>query len=495
MREVEVLGSDTPDHSPLPPTDSALVSQARARLAALPLEALRDAGIFRDRSYFLNISYPSMQTMPEVAAEQVLPELVEEGEEGNDEPTADGSKSAVYIHVPFCTAECYYCHYYKKFREGSDAVEQYMDSALQELSMQAERRGGIEAASLYFGGGTPSYLTPDQMDRFLTGVKGLISVPEGIEFSYEVHPESSDEERLSVLRSHGVNRVNIGVESFNDRVLDRENRRHTAREAIEAYERARSVGFGIINLDLIYGLRGQSVAEWEENLQVLGDLQPDSATLYFLRLKRGTPEYQLWRKDPGSFPTDDELLLMHAMNFEYMEGQLGYTQNPADWFIKDPKFFHQYQDHNWRRSDETELLGIGPSAYSYVGGWQYYNVNDTARYQESVREGKFPVWRGEHLQGDEPLRRTIMLGIKMGIDRRIFEKTYGVDAVGQFREDWERLVSLGLITINSDMISLTYTGKLFADEVGQQFYSDEMKRRMASVDPELISTTWPQFNP
>lgn len=486
MRELDVLGSGTPDRLPLPPTDSALVSQARARLETLPLEVLRDAGIYRDRSYFLNISYPSMQAMPEVSPGQVL---------GDPKEGVDGSTTAVYVHVPFCTAECYYCHYYKKFRQDSDAVEEYMGAAVNELSMQAERRGGIEAASLYFGGGTPSYLTPDQMDRFLTSIEKTITVPEGIEFSYEVHPESSDEERLAVLHSHGVNRINIGVESFNDRVLTGENRRHTAAEAIEAYERARSARFDSVNLDLIYGLRGQTVAEWERNLQVIGELGPNSTTMYYLRLKKGTPEYQLWRKDPESFPTDTELLLMHAMNFEYMEGQLGYTQNPVDWFIRDSRFFHQYQDHNWRRSDEIELLGIGPSAYSYSNGWQYYNVNDTGRYQGAVREGRFPIWRGEHLEGDEPLRRTIMLGIKMGINREIFERTYGVDVIAQFEKEWERLVSLGLVNVSESVVSLTYAGKLFADEVGQQFYSDEMKRRMARVDPELISTTWPQFNP
>lgn len=141
------------------------------------------------------------------------------------------------------------------------------------------------------------------------------------------------------------------------------------------------------------------------------------------------------------------------------------------------------------------MLGIGPSAYSYVDGWQYYNVNDTSRYQGAVRAGRFPIRRGEHLEGDEPLRRTIMLGIKMGIDRAVFERTYGVDVVAQFEKEWERLASLGLVDVSESEVSLTYTGKLFADEVGQQFYSDEMKRRMASVDPELISTTWPQFNP
>lgn len=146
-------------------------------------------------------------------------------------------------------------------------------------------------------------------------------------------------------------------------------------------------------------------------------------------------------------------------------------------------------------------MGIGPSAYSYVGGvdgvggWQYYNVNDTKKWQDALKRGELPIWKGEHLTGDEPMRRTVMLGIKMGMDRSAFVKTYGIDVVDAFAKTWERLKNLGLVEIKSESIDLTYAGKLFADEVGQQFYSDAMKRRMAAIDPELVSTTWPQFNP
>lgn len=186
---------------------------------------------------------------------------------------------------------------------------------------------------------------------------------------------------------------------------------------------------------------------------------------------------------------------MHAMNFEKMEGELGYIQNPVDWFIKDPKYFHDYQDHNWRRSDEVELLGIGASSYSYLNGWQFYNSNDTERYLRLVSMGQFPIWKGEYLEAEERMRRTLMLGLKMGIERQSFRELYGLDVLELCPSDWEKLFDLGLVRINSEAVTLTYAGRLFADEVGQQFYSDKMKRRMASIDPELVSTTWPQFNP
>ncbi|MCR4263128.1 MAG: coproporphyrinogen III oxidase family protein, partial [Candidatus Roizmanbacteria bacterium] len=433
----------------------------------------------------LNIAYTSMQAM----------EPVDGSEIAASSDKSDGKTVALYAHVPFCTAECYYCHYYKQFRKSKSEVDAYLDSLEDELSLHEKRFGGLEAASLYVGGGTPSYMTAEQIDRFFSAIDKHVSVPRGIEVSFEIHPESATEDRLAVLKSHGVNRINIGVESFNDEILASENRRHTAEEARMAFERIRAAGFDNINLDLIYGLKGQTVDMWEETLDEIAKLGPASATMYFLRLKKGTPEYNMWKKYPETFPSDDDLLLMHAMNFERMEDQLGYIQNPVDWFIRNPSYFHTYQDHNWRRSDETELLGIGPSAYSYVDGWQYYNVNDTQKWQAQLDADTLPIWKGENLQGDEPMRRTVMLGIKMGMDRDGFERTYGIDVVNAFSDTWRRLEELGLVTITTDAVELTYLGKLLADEVGQQFYSDTMKRRMAAIDPTLVSTTWPQFNP
>lgn len=457
----------------------------------MPLEEAAAAGYVRDRGgYFLNIAYPSMQAMEAVQEADVFPETDDVESDSKNE----GRDVALYVHVPFCSAECYYCHYYKEFKKPEDRVDDYLDGVEAELETYEGNLDSINARSVYIGGGTPSYLTPPQMDRLFGIIKSRVSIEDDAEVSFEMHPESSDEERLAVLRDHGVNRINIGVESFDDRLLAAENRRHTREEAIGALARAKAMGFSNVNIDLIYGLKGQTVPIWEDTLDAIGELSPSSATLYYLRLKRGTPEYKLFARHPERFPTEDELLLMHAMTFEKLEEELGYTQNPVDWFIRDPKYFHTYQDHNWRRSDETELLGVGPSAYSYMNGWQYYNVNDTNRYLESVAQGNIPVWRGEHLEGDERMRRTIMLGIKMGMDRRSFAETYGADVVDSFPREWEALSDLGLVEVDPDSVVLTYMGKLLADEVGKTFYSETMRKRMAQVDPHMVSTTWPQIN-
>lgn len=467
--------------------ESALAEAARSHLEAIDFEILAEAGFRRDRTrYFLNIAYPSMQAMRPVDASTIYPP-----EEADS--TAERAV-ALYVHVPFCTSNCSYCHYYKEFDKPEYKVDQFIDAVGAELAMHRRSLGRISVRSMYFGGGTPSYMTPSQIDRIFTVIGEQIDVVPGAEVSFEVHPESSDDNRLERLMGNGVNRLNIGIESFDDALLRSENRRHTRAQALGALARARTMGLDNINIDLIYGLRGQTVPMWEDTLRTIGDIAPASATLYYLRLKAKTAEYNRFIRHPEQFPSEQELLLMHAMSFEHLESQLGYTQRPVDWFTRESKYFHVYQDHNWRRSDETELLGLGPSAYSYINGWQYYNVNHTDTYIDDINQGRLPVWRGEKLEGIERLRRTVMLGIKIGMDRPAFARTYGVDVVDAFPAEWQTLSDLGLVSVRPNSIELTYAGKLLADEVGQAFYSATMRQRMEQVEPHLISTTWPVIN-
>jgi oxygen-independent coproporphyrinogen-3 oxidase len=466
---------------------SPLAKNALEKLSNVKLDSLKQAGIWRNRgSYFLNISYPSMQVMEVLPPEQIHLLLTQKQKK----------HVALYIHIPFCIAECYYCHYYKKFNQSNDNVDVYLIAVAKEMELYKKKFGSIIAESIYIGGGTPSYLTPKQIDGLFAAIAQNITILPNTEISFEMHPESSNTERMMTLFNNGVNRLNIGVESFENSILKSENRRHTSQDAIDAYERAKATGFLNINLDLIYGLREQTLNLWEENLNQIEKLSPPSACMYYLRLKKGTPEYRLWKSYPGTFPSDEDLLLMHAMNFEKMEKELNYVQTPVDWFIRDNYLFHKYQSHNWREADEIELLGIGVSSYSYINGWQYYNVNDIDRYVKTIFADILPIWKGEYLkENEERMRRTLMLGLKMGIKRRAFSQSYKKDVIEAFPDIWEELVDLKLVEITPEEVFLTYSGKLFADEVGQKFYSQKMSRRMALIDPELVSTTWPQFNP
>ena len=177
----------------LPLEASPFVQGVKEKLKALPLKQVQQKGIWRKRDgYYLNISYPSMQAMEPIKAGQVFTKV----------DKREGKDVALYIHVPFCTAECYYCHYYKEFGKSSQQVDTYISSVLKELRLYQEHFAGIRAKSIYIGGGTPSYMSSEQIDRLFTAIEQYVTIPKGIEMSFEVHPESGTEDKLEIGRAH-----------------------------------------------------------------------------------------------------------------------------------------------------------------------------------------------------------------------------------------------------------------------------------------------------
>jgi oxygen-independent coproporphyrinogen-3 oxidase len=463
---------------------SALIEKAREIQGRLPIREIKKFGIERSRDrYFLNIAYPSLQAMGNIEPKVVI----------NTIPSI-GNKVALYLHIPFCTRLCYYCHYYKVFNASQVLVEAYLTALMREVTFYSQTFGGLQAESIYIGGGTPSYLTPNQIGRLFEHLGLHVAISPGAEITFEMHPESVTLERLETLRACGVNRISMGVESFNDAILASENRGHTVLEALNAYGAIAGAGFKNVNLDLIYGLKNQTISIWEENLERICELEPASMCAYYLRVKTSTPDAKLYQSGAEGFPSEEDLLLMHIMTFEAMK-KIGYEQLIVDWFSKTAEHFHKYQDHNWRQTDRIPLLGLGASAYSYLGGIQYYNINNITQYIEWLNKGRTAIWRGEVLSPDERMRRTAVLGLKMGINRHNFTSTYGVDFCEKFASTTKWLEELGLLRLTPESIHPTYLGSLFADEVCRRYYSPSIKRRMATVDPLLISTTHPKFNP
>jgi oxygen-independent coproporphyrinogen-3 oxidase len=364
-----------------------------------------------------------------------------------------------------------------------------------ELALYHDMLGEVRAESVYIGGGTPSHLDEDEIASLFASIRRHVKLKEGIEISFETHPENASPELYGCLVSHGVNRINIGVESFDDALLLTENRRHTAAQALDAYGFARKAGLENINVDTIYGLKGQTLDNWETTLQQAAKLMPASLCAYYLRTKKGTLDLKRSLRMAHDYPSERALLLMHIMTFEAMS-DLGYDQDIVDWFVRDRQFFHTYQKFNWQRTDEVELLGIGVSSYSYMNGVQYYNINDIHKYQDSLDAGRLAIWKGERLTNrEERMRRSLMLGLKTRVSRRTFLEVHGVDVVAAFPREWELLNNLDLVNIGEHEVELSYKGKLFADEVGCLFYSPAIKARMDRVDPVLLSTTLPLLNP
>lgn len=452
----------------------------------LPLPAIEKAGLLRKRDdYFLNISYPSLQAMAPLA-----PSEVEHKYRFSDRV----HDIALYVHVPFCSGLCRYCHYYKVVGRGQQ-VDRLLNALSRELAMYDAMSPKLRAKSIYVGGGTPSLLSLSQIERLFSNICETVEIDVNAEVSFEVHPEHASPELFQRLKTVGVTRINIGVESFNDDILKHENRRHTSHQAVEAVTLARREGFSNINIDLIYGLPYQTPADWVETLQTAASLRPASICAYYLRIKETTPMFKTYLRDPEIFPTEDEVLLMHASTLELMR-RAGYSQSIVDWFFADPNQSHRYQMHNWLMTDAVALMGLGPSAYSYIDGLQYYNVNDLDEYIARVENDASPIHRGENLTGlEERIRRSLMLGIKCGIDQSYCRDTFGIDVEQMFAAEFELLHELGLISISAGRIELTPAGSLFADEIGQMFYSANIRERMKTIKSTVISTTLPHKNP
>jgi oxygen-independent coproporphyrinogen III oxidase len=453
---------------------------------SLPEESLRKHGLWRDRNkYFLNIAYPSMQAMSRLDAQ-----IVETRFRGH----LGVRPISLYVHVPFCSGLCSYCHYYKIIGRAN-LVDSYLSAIANELSHYKAVSSGLRAETIYVGGGTPSFLTPPQIERLFEEIRRSVEVSENAEISFEVHPEHAHSELFGCLRRVGVNRINIGVESFDDSVLISENRRHTAQQAIDAINLAREYGFENTNVDLIYGLPHQTIDGWLNSLGTATALMPASVCAYYLRIKETTPMFKWYQSRPQEFPSEDDVLLMHISTLE-CTARCGFNQYIVDWFFRDERFFHRYQMHNWQTTDTTSLLGIGPSAYSYVDGVQYYNVNDLGEYVLRMTESKSPIEKGEILTSEvERVRRALMLGLKCNISRSYFRDVYGFDVVECFDEEMRLLSDLELIEIDSELVRLTKAGTLFADEIGQLFYSSSIRGRMEAVKKTIVSTTVKKKNP
>lgn len=446
-------------------------------------ENLERNGIKRDRlKYFLNITYPSLQIMDSINESKVF-----------EYQTDKRKKISLYVNIPFCSGKCTYCHYFTLTNPPEKLIDKYIEILKKEISLYKKYVDFEKVSSLYIGGGTPTILSDSQLKNLFENIKSEINIPESIEKTIEIHPTSIDEKKLDVLLDNRITRVNIGIDDFDENLMKVMNRRHNLADAYKAFNLCRNKGIGYINIDLIRGIPGQNKKIWKNNLEHIEKLKPESFTSYYLRLKEGTKLYYTYKKDPLSFPSDSELLEMNEITVDWARKNC-YKQDMADWFVKDSFPVHQYQYDTWCFPEETELIGLGAASYSYLNNSQYYNLNDLDMYLAKIENDELAIWRGQRLGFKERMCRCIVLGIRAGINRNYFKKHFKREIYEVFERTIKKLEILGLAEYTHKELKLTEKGKLFADEVGREFYSKTIKDKMKKIEPSLISTTYRQFN-
>jgi oxygen-independent coproporphyrinogen-3 oxidase len=321
----------------------------------------------------------------------------------------------LYIHIPFCKAKCAYCDFYS-LAHSEEKMDAYMAALLRHLEEVAPRAAGMQVDTVYFGGGTPSYLGAARLCRILQTVLRRYDVARDAEITLEANPDSAgDWKELRRLRRAGFNRLSLGVQSTDDALLRRIGRVHTYEQVQQAVKAARKAKFTNLSLDLIYGLPGQTVEDWQRTLADAVALGPEHLSCYGLKLEEGTPLWQ--QRQTLTLPDDDAQADMYLYTVAAL-GEMGYEQYEISNFAKPGKASR----HNLKYWNMEEYAGFGPGAHSDFGGVRYGYVRDV----DSYIAGKLVLSESEN---DSTLARDyeyVMLSLRTaaGIDRQTFEKRY-----------------------------------------------------------------------
>ncbi|MGH9903077.1 MAG: radical SAM family heme chaperone HemW [Pyrinomonadaceae bacterium] len=388
------------------------------------------------------------------------------------------SRAGIYIHIPFCRSRCSYCDFATGAYEGALA-ERYVDALAAEidrfkLDAGAHPPGGAdagrerEADTIYFGGGTPSLLTPAQLARVLDALGRRFAVSAGAEVTMEMNPGTVTPETLRKFRALGVNRASFGAQTFDDRELRRLGRTHTAEDARRTLRCLRDAGFDNISFDLIAGLPGQTLEAWSRNLDEALALRPEHLSLYLLEVHEGTPLADQLRRGMWPEPDADVAAEMYTLTVERARAA-GYEQYEISNFC----LRGRESRHNTKYWTGEPFYGFGCSAHSFDGaGRRWSNERDAARYVELVEAGTRPVVETVELDARAAGAEALFLGLRLmerGVDLAEHRARFRRDPREEYAEDFRRFTEAGLIELTGDCLRLTPHGALLSNEVFAAF--------------------------
>jgi oxygen-independent coproporphyrinogen III oxidase len=417
-------------------------------------------------------------------------------------PVRPARTEYAYIHIPFCSGLCDFCSYFLTVSRdvGSDPrVPEYLDDLIAAASFH-QTQTKLDLSSIYLGGGTPSLLYPEQMQHLLGGLSRLGVLSPQLIGTMEVHPEAfTDRGRmnalLDVVWAHGIRRVSLGFQSHDADILDGTNRRHGAAFLDQAMDHLRGRGL-LVNIDLMYGLPGQSLESWAGSLELTLGAHPDSISTYFTFIDRGTVLWRRVQDNPAMLPSHGEIQTQH-LAAQIALDQAGYHELPSDFYCKptgDPAGFTQET-----LPSDANSVALGAGAYGYYPGVQFFNYFDFGRYREAARGGRDPIWRAAVLTPEEELCRDIMFSFKNApaLSIPLFTAKHGVSPVVSHADTFARLSSLGLVDVGGDKIRLTAKGRLVVEEIAcafaprRQRHPAESRREAGILEKHHFAPTYP----
>ncbi|MAG21923.1 MAG: hypothetical protein CL943_01275 [Candidatus Diapherotrites archaeon] len=405
--------------------------------------------------------YPESKDLPELNSEELADSIEHNPPE----------KLALYFHTPFCSKACAFCHYYKEMLSSAGILDKYAVALKRELAAYSKIIGeDAKIQSVFFGGGTPTLLKAEALAEVLTAVKEFFSLDEKTEVSIESSPETLNEEKLFSLREHGFNRLSVGIQDFDEKVLKIGNRAHNPEQAEKAIGLAREAGFENINADFIYGLPKQDIESWGKTIERTLELGLDSITASDLRVMKGTAFFSADRK---LFPSVETMRKMYYLFVEKLSGK-GYLQQFPYQFVRKGKEM-RFLDNQWSNG---EFVGIGVSSCSFVSSWDYNNAMPTHEYFHSIDENEIGAATGKALSKEELMVRFVALGLKKsglnrtenGVSLRDFREQFGVEIVKVFGPILSELKQGGLVEEKNGFLGLGYNGLFFHDEIARKLF-------------------------
>jgi oxygen-independent coproporphyrinogen-3 oxidase len=376
--------------------------------------------------------------------------------------------TSLYIHIPFCRAKCHYCDFGSHVLvSAAEQLDGYVAALTQEIRQSELGR----VATVYMGGGTPTVLPLSHLADIIEAARRSFAILPGAEITIEANPCTLDLGMVSSLLSLGVTRLSLGVQSFNDSELCMLGRIHTAGGAAEAFKMARAAGFDNINLDLIYGLPGQSLASWRESLERVLELEPEHVSLYALSVEEGTPT--AWAIAGGELRAPDPDLAADMYDLSQQSlGIAGYVHYEISNWARTASHRCRHNLAYWRNQT---YLGMGAGAHSWARGHRWANASDPGDYAARILSGRRPVEWDEEIEIALEMGETMMMGLRLleeGVAHDRFRRRFGVTLAEQYADELENLVGLGLLVDNGERVRLSERGRLLGNQVFGHFLPD-----------------------
>jgi oxygen-independent coproporphyrinogen III oxidase len=367
--------------------------------------------------------------------------------------------SGIYFHIPFCKVQCNYCDFYKSTNQSF--IKQYVQAVKEEMWLRKDYLYDKDIGTIYFGGGTPSLLTFLEIEELLTAISSTFKIQPHAEITLEANPDDLSSEFLESLKEIGINRLSIGIQSFSDADLILMGRRHNSVQAIDAVNRAKKAGFSNISVDLIYGIPGMSFQHWQTNLKTVIDLDVQHLSAYHLTYHENTPFWDKLQKGFIHEVEEEESIQQLEELIKYSE-EYGFVQYEISNFAR-AGFISKHNSSYW---NQTEYLGLGPSAHSYNHKTRFWNVSDINQYLMTLEKGKI-MGEKEVLTNNDRFNDYVITGLRTiwGIDTDYILKEFGDNYQFHVEKMTKKNIPLERVKKENNRIMITKKGIFISNQI------------------------------